>query len=233
MIKTTISKRINRNNLQIGINNTDSIFNENLWIILQIGRMICRYVSLRSKICYDFRIKTMFGSSWPPVVSSGYLIYVICVCLRGLVSNTCCVVFIAIPHAQLINVREYRKGTIKNEQSTETSNRGYTRQIYQWLLRFETTEPLTIVQCNFCIVWCSCQRIDMSPHSDTHYPDSKPISLCSFSLMLRAQRRSNKYQFYSLWLDPTRARTHDLPHSWDKVSLSPLHQIASIINRQA
>jgi hypothetical protein len=23
----------------------------------------------------------------------------------------------------------------------------------------------------------------------------------------------NKYQFYNLWLDPTRARTHDLPHS--------------------
>ena len=35
----------------------------------------------------------------------------------------------------------------------------------------------------------------------THYPDSEPTSLCSFSLMLRAQRRSNKYQFYSLWFD--------------------------------
>ena len=29
----------------------------------------------------------------------------------------------------------------------------------------------------------------------THYPDSKPTSFCSFSLMLRDQRRSNKYYF--------------------------------------
>jgi hypothetical protein len=36
----------------------------------------------------------------------------------------------------------------------------------------------------------------------THYPDSEPTSLCSFSLMLHAYQRSNKYQFYSLWLDP-------------------------------
>ena len=34
----------------------------------------------------------------------------------------------------------------------------------------------------------------------TYYPDSEPTSLCSFFLMMRAQRRSNKYQFYSLWL---------------------------------
>jgi hypothetical protein len=38
-------------------------------------------------------------------------------------------------------------------------------------------------------------------------------SLCSFSLMLRATRRSNKYQFYSLWFDPIGARTHDLLQS--------------------
>ena len=31
--------------------------------------------------------------------------------------------------------------------------------------------------------------------------------------MLHAKRRNNKYQFYSLWFDPTGARTHDLPHS--------------------
>ena len=46
----------------------------------------------------------------------------------------------------------------------------------------------------------------------TYYPDSEPTGLCSFSLMLRAQRRSNKYQFYSLWFDPTGTRTHDLLH---------------------
>ena len=49
--------------------------------------------------------------------------------------------------------------------------------------------------------------------TQTHYSDSESTGLCSFSLMLRAQRRSNKYQFYSLWFDPTGARTHDLQHS--------------------
>jgi hypothetical protein len=45
--------------------------------------------------------------------------------------------------------------------------------------------------------------------------DSEPTSLCSFSLMLHAKQsqRSNKYQLYSLWFDPTWARTHNLPHS--------------------
>jgi len=45
-------------------------------------------------------------------------------------------------------------------------------------------------------------RIDMS-HTRTHYPDSEPTSLCSFSLLLRAWWRSNKYQLYSPWFDPT------------------------------
>jgi hypothetical protein len=45
-----------------------------------------------------------------------------------------------------------------------------------------------------------------------HYPDSEPNSLCSYSLMLRALRRCNKYQFYSLWFDPIGTRAHDLPH---------------------
>jgi len=40
-----------------------------------------------------------------------------------------------------------------------------------------------------------------------------PSQLCSFSLMLRAYRRSSKYQFYSLWFDPLGAQTHDLTHS--------------------
>ena len=45
----------------------------------------------------DFRIKTIFGSSWPPVVcrrAHTCLIYVICVCLLIVVSNTCCVMFL-------------------------------------------------------------------------------------------------------------------------------------------
>ena len=37
--------------------------------------------------------------------------------------------------------------------------------------------------------------------------------LGSFSLMLCAQRRRNKYKFYSLWIDPIGARTHDMLHS--------------------
>jgi len=52
----------------------------------------------------------------------------------------------------------------------------------------------------------------MSP-TLTQYPDFEPTSLCSFSLMLRVWRRSNKCQFYSLWFDPIGTRTHDLPHS--------------------
>jgi hypothetical protein len=47
----------------------------------------------------------------------------------------------------------------------------------------------------------------------THYPDSESTSICSFSLMLRAYRRSKIFFFYSLWFDPTWARIHDLPHS--------------------
>ena len=40
----------------------------------------------------------------------------------------------------------------------------------------------------------------------THYPDSVPTSLCSYSFMLHAKRRSNKYKFDSLWLDPTKLK---------------------------
>jgi len=37
----------------------------------------------------------------------------------------------------------------------------------------------------------------------THHSDSKPTSLCSYSLVLHALLRSNKYQFYNFWFDPT------------------------------
>ena len=46
-------------------------------------------------------------------------------------------------------------------------------------------------------------RVDMSFHSDT-----LSRFWANHSLM-----RSNKYQLYSLWFDPTGVRTHDLPHS--------------------
>jgi len=44
---------------------------------------------------YDFRINTIFGSSLPQFVCRGCfcLVYVICVCLRIVVSNTYCVEF--------------------------------------------------------------------------------------------------------------------------------------------
>ena len=45
----------------------------------------------------------------------------------------------------------------------------------------------------------------------THYHDSEQSSLYSFSLMLPTQWRNNKDQFYSLLVDPTGARTHNLP----------------------
>ena len=42
-----------------------------------------------------------------------------------------------------------------------------------------------------------------------------------FAGMLDSYRRSNKYQFYSLWFDPTGARTHDLPHSRRTLTITP------------
>jgi hypothetical protein len=46
-----------------------------------------------------------------------------------------------------------------------------------------------------------------------NYFDSEPTNLCSFSVVLRAERRCNKYQCYSPWFDPTGPLIHDLPHS--------------------
>ena len=45
---------------------------------------------------YDFRIKTMLGLSLPPVVCMGFMFFLryVCVCLRIVVSNTYCVVFL-------------------------------------------------------------------------------------------------------------------------------------------
>jgi len=54
-------------------------------------------------IRYNFRIRTVFGSSLPSVVCRmpQYLIYVICVCLRTMISNTCCVVFVLFSSSML------------------------------------------------------------------------------------------------------------------------------------
>ena len=53
----------------------------------------------------------------------------------------------------------------------------------------------------------------------SHYSDSEPTSVCSFSLMLRGERRSINYQFQNLWFDPTGARTFDLPHSMALITI--------------
>jgi len=50
----------------------------------------CIYV-LSCDVRYDFHIKSMLGSSLPSVVckKSSFLIYIMCVCLRIVVSNAC------------------------------------------------------------------------------------------------------------------------------------------------
>ena len=52
--------------------------------------LLCVF-TLRVPSC-DFRIKTKFGSFWPPVVCGTAHVWVICVCLCVVVSNTCCCV---------------------------------------------------------------------------------------------------------------------------------------------
>jgi hypothetical protein len=51
--------------------------------------------------------------------------------------------------------------------------------------------------------WNNSLQTDMSLYSDTFSHDSKPTGLCSYSLMLPAKQRSNKYQFYKslIWLE--------------------------------
>ena len=53
----------------------------------------------------------------------------------------------------------------------------------------------------------------------THYSDSEPANLCSYSLMLRAQQRSNTYKSYSLLFNPKGSRTYDLPHA--RLTIAP------------
>ena len=57
--------------------------------------------------------------------------------------------------------------------------------------------------------WNNSLQVIMSLHSGTLFWFQGNQFVCSFSLMLRAYRRSNKYQFYSLWFYLTRTRTYD------------------------
>ena len=44
----------------------------------------------------------------------------------------------------------------------------------------------------------------------THYLNSEPTNLCSFSIMLRAYRSSNTFQFYSFGVDPISRLEHTI-----------------------
>ena len=63
--------------------------------------------------------------------------------------------------------------------------------------------------------------IHMQTCRSTHYPDSEPTCLCSFFLMLCAQQRSNKYQFYYHSFDTVGVRTQDLLHTRQIGTITP------------
>ena len=65
---------------------------------------------------------------------------------------------------------------------------------------------MTLCTRSTCLVgFLQCQLTETTVRGQTccptrtHYSDSEPTSLCSFSLMLRASWRSNKYILHSLW----------------------------------
>ena len=78
------------------------------------------------------------------------------------------------------------------------------------LLKTKTISWMSIVLAH----WNNSPRVDMSFYS--HYPNFEPTNYCSFSLMLCAKRRRNRYICHSLWFDPIGARIRNLPHSRDR-----------------
>jgi hypothetical protein len=93
-IPTTIWILIKRVNISESSENDYILYMEKQNFMLNI------FTTLYLLFCdvrYDFRIKTMFGSSLPPVVcmrAHVLLGYSICVCLRIAVYNTYCVMFL-------------------------------------------------------------------------------------------------------------------------------------------
>jgi hypothetical protein len=73
--------------------------------------------------------------------------------------------------------------------------------------------------------WNNSLWIDLSPHLDTLSWFWANQSL-PFLLNAACLARSNTYQFNSLWFDPIRTRTQDLPHS--RRAHYPLHQRCSV-----
>ena len=60
--------------------------------------------------------------------------------------------------------------------------------------------------------WNNSPRVNMSFHSGTLFW-FRANQFLLFLLNAACLARSNTYQFYSLWFNPTGDRTHDLPHS--------------------
>ena len=97
------------------------------------------------------------------------------------------------------------KKLIFNEM-TMRSTLYYTNTL-SWILQCQLTET-TVRRQTYRLTW-------------KHYPDSEPTCLCSFSLLLYALRRSNKYQYYCLWCDPIRARPHNYRTRDEYANLTP------------
>jgi hypothetical protein len=74
----------------------------------------------------------------------------------------------------------------------------------------------------YCLVladWYNSPWVKMRS-TQTHYLDSGPTCVCSYSLMLRPEQGYGKWQCYCLWFYPSEARNHDLPHSkWSSISV--------------
>jgi hypothetical protein len=63
--------------------------------------------------------------------------------------------------------------------------------------------------------WNNCPRVDMLLHSDTlfWFRASQSLLFLLNAACLAEKQQLNKYQIYSLWIDPIRAQIQDLPHS--------------------
>jgi hypothetical protein len=77
--------------------------------------------------------------------------------------------------------------------------------------RLDQTKDYKIDMCCFSTMQATLADRHVSPlELNILIPSQQVIAL--LSLVLPAWWRSNTYQFYSLWFDPTEARTHDLQH---------------------
>jgi hypothetical protein len=87
------------------------------------------------------------------------------------------------------------------------SNTACLQPLHKLLLNSNLNWVGSWIQTMGCVLmvvsWCArhLNVLDTVP-TQVHYPDSEPTSLCTFSVILHAWWRRNKYQFYNLvWLD--------------------------------